>query len=397
MAALLVIIALAIAFDFINGFHDAANSIATIVSTRVLSPRTAVLWAAFFNFVAFLVFGVAVAQSIAKGVHPSVLSLPLVGAALTGAIVWNLVTWWLALPTSSSHALLGGLAGAAIAKAGFGALDPPVFIKTGAFIVVAPLIGFILGGLIMRVLAAAFGTSSPRSIDRTFRRLQLVSAGLYSLGHGGNDAQKTMGIIAMALVASAAQPNLAWIDARVGGWAFEPQVSVYAARTVSEAAATTDLAVASALAAEPTISAVDVDRARAEVKRMQKVRGAVRGKPRLWIVLLCHLAIGLGTLSGGWRIVKTMGTRITKLTPVDGFAAETGGALSLFLATYFGIPVSTTHTITGAIVGAGSTQRLSAVRWGVAGRIVWAWILTWPASGAVGAAAYLIVHAFGGD
>ncbi len=298
MTALLVIVVLAIAFDFINGFHDAANSIATVVSTRVLSPRAAVVWAAFFNFVAFMIFGVAVAQSIAKGVHANVLSLPLVGAGLVGAIIWNLITWWLGLPTSSSHALLGGLAGAAIAKAGVGALDPPVFIKTGAFILIAPLIGFGLGAIIMRVLMVVFGGASPRSIDKWFRRAQLVSAGLYSLGHGGNDAQKTMGIIAMALVASAAQPGLGWVDANVGGYAFEPQPALFAARMTADAVVETDHHVAEAVA-EPVVEA----QVTAEVARVKKARDGIHGRPQLWIVLLCHLAIGLGTLSGGWRIV----------------------------------------------------------------------------------------------
>ncbi|HVY45053.1 MAG TPA: inorganic phosphate transporter [Minicystis sp.] len=390
MLGLAVIVVLAVGFDFINGFHDAANSIATVVSTRVLSPRAAVVWAAFFNFVAFLVFGVAVAQSISKGVAPDIVTLPLVGAGLAGAIVWNLLTWWLGLPTSSSHALLGGLAGAAVAKAGFGSLDAPVFIKTGVFIVLAPLIGFGLGGLLMRLLVVTFGASSPRTVDRVFRRLQLVSAGFYSLGHGGNDAQKTMGIIAMALAASAATPGLGWIDATVGGYAFESTPALYAARATADAIVTTDRHVAAAVA-QPAVT----ERVDAEVARVRRVRASVRGRPQLWIVLLCHLAIGLGTLSGGWRIVRTMGTRITKLAPPDGFAAETGGALSLFLATHWGIPVSTTHTITGAIIGAGSVHSVTAVRWGVAGRIVWAWILTWPMAGAVAAITYYVIHALG--
>jgi inorganic phosphate transporter, PiT family len=244
--------------------------------------------------------------------------------------------------------------------------------------------------MIMRFLMVAFGGASPRSIDQWFRRLQLVSAGLYSLGHGGNDAQKTMGIIAMALVASAAQPGLGWVDANVGGYAFEPQPALFAARMTTDAVIETDHHIAEAVA-EPAA----VQHVTEEVARVKKARGGIHGKPQLWIVLLCHLAIGLGTLSGGWRIVKTMGTRITKLAPVGGFAAETGGAISLFMATYLGIPVSTTHTITGAIVGSGSVVRVSAVRWGVAGRIVWAWILTWPMAGAVAALTYTIVHYFG--
>jgi inorganic phosphate transporter, PiT family len=392
MVTLAAIVLLALAFDFINGFHDAANSIATVVSTRVLSPRAAVVWAAFFNFIAFVVFGVAVAQSIAKGVDPSVLSLPLVGAGLVGAIVWNLITWWLGLPTSSSHALLGGIAGAAIAKAGFGALDASVYMKTGAFIIIAPLIGFALGGFLMRFLRVAFGHWSPRAVDRIFRRLQLVSAGLYSLGHGGNDAQKTMGIIAMALVASAATPGLEWINPPTGGYAFEPQPAVFAARFTADAILSTQAKMAEMTTDPPAVETIAKEKARVE-----KIRSKVRGKPHLWIVLICHLAIGLGTLSGGWRIVKTMGTRITKLAPVGGFAAETGGALSLFAATTWGVPVSTTHTITGAIVGAGSVHRVSAVRWGVAGRIVWAWVLTAPMAAGIAAASYGLVRLLGGQ
>ncbi len=331
MLALAAMIALALAFDYINGFHDAANSIATVVSTRVLSPRAAVVWAAVFNFIAFLVFEPKVAASIAKGVSPSVVSLTLVGAALVGAIVWDLLTWWWALPTSSSHALIGGLAGAAVVKAGLGALDSSFFLKTAIFIVVSPLLGMVIGAVLMRLLMILFGHRSPSGIDRTFRRLQLVSAALYSLGHGGNDAQKTMGIIVAALVATG---NL----------------------TVE--------------------------------------KGHSPGIP-LWVVLLCHAAMGLGTLSGGWRIVRTMGMRITKLAPVGGFCAETSGAITLFLATKLGVPVSTTHTITGSIVGTGSVRKFSAVRWGVAGRIVWAWVLTVPGAAAISAATYLLAVALG--
>jgi len=390
MATLAAIVVLALAFDFINGFHDAANSIATVVSTRVLSPRVAVAWAAFFNLVAFLVFGVAVAQSISKGIDPGVLSLPLVGAGLVGAIVWNLCTWWLGLPTSSSHALLGGIAGAAVAKAGFGALDAPVFVKTGAFIVLAPLIGFVLGAFLMRAIIVLFGDRSPRWIDGTFRNLQLVSAGLYSLGHGGNDAQKTMGIIVMALAASAQTPELAWLDGARGGHIYQPQPALFAARQAGDAIVAMDGALAE-LAPDAETAAL----ARTEAARVGQLRQKSRGRPQLWIVLLCHVAIALGTLSGGWRIVKTMGTRITKLAPVGGFCAETGGAISLFVATRFGIPVSTTHTIAGAIVGAGSVRKVSAVRWGVAGRIVWAWVLTAPLSALVAAACYAAARVLG--
>jgi PiT family inorganic phosphate transporter len=329
---LIAIIGLALVFDYINGFHDAANSIATVVSTRVLSPRVAVLWAAFFNFVAFLVFETRVASNISKGVDPAVATLTIVGAGLVGAIVWDLLTWWWSLPTSSSHALLGGLAGAAIVKAGFGALDAPFFLKTAAFIIVSPALGMLLAIVVMRALMLFLGHRAPGPLDRIFRKLQLVSAALYSLGHGGNDAQKTMGIIVAALAAAGLFQH-----APAGGHSAIP----------------------------------------------------------LWVVLSCHAAMALGTMSGGWRIVRTMGMRITKLAPTGGFCAETSGAASLFLATALGVPVSTTHTITGAIVGTGSVRKFSAVRWGVAGRIVWAWILTIPGSAAIGGAAYLLARAVG--
>jgi inorganic phosphate transporter, PiT family len=334
MTSLILIVALALAFDFINGFHDAANSIATVVSTRVLSPRLAVVWAAFFNFVAFLVFSTHVAGNIAKGVDPHVVTLALVGAGLLGAIVWDLLTWWWGLPTSSSHALLGGLAGAAIAKAGIGSLDAPFFEKTGLFIIVSPVVGCILGFIVMKTVMFFFGGKPQGVVDKTFRKLQLVSAALYSLGHGGNDAQKTMGIIAAALVAS---------------------------------------------------------------HKLVVPAGAKGPSIPLWVVLLCQAAMGLGTLSGGWRIVKTMGMKIAKLQPVGGFSAETAGAATLAMATFGGIPVSTTHTITGAIVGVGTTRRFSAVRWGVAGRIVWAWVLTVPGAAAISAATWFALHLAGVD
>jgi PiT family inorganic phosphate transporter len=323
MIALCSIILLGLIFDFINGFHDAANSIATVVSTRVLGPRTAVAWAACFNFIAFLFFETKVAGNIAKGVDPHVVSLTLVAAGLVGAIVWDLLTWWWALPTSSSHALLGGLAGAAIVKAGVGSLDEKLFVKTGLFIVLSPVLGMILGALLMRLMMAFLGRVPPSIVDRHFRKLQLVSAALYSIGHGGNDAQKTAGIIVAALVATG---HATMIDGR-------PHIP-------------------------------------------------------LWVILSCFGAMGLGTLSGGFRIVRTMGMKITKLAPVGGFCAETSGAITLFLATRLGVPVSTTHTITGSIMGAGSVRKLSAVRWGVAGRIVWAWVLTVPGSAALSAATY---------
>ena len=319
-----LLVALAVAFDFMNGFHDAANSIATVVSTGVLKPQQAVLFAAFFNVVAISIFQLKVAATVGKGIaEPGVIDHHVVFGALIGAIVWNVITWWYGIPSSSSHALIGGIVGAVVAKAGATALIGAGVWKTVIFIFVSPFLGFVLGSLLMVMVAWICRDTSPLRVDRWFRRLQLVSAGLYSLGHGGNDAQKTIGIIWMLLIAS--------------GYA------------------------------------------------------SVNDKmPPSWVIWICYLAIGAGTMFGGWRIVKTMGQRITKLKPVGGFCAETGGAITLFIATAMGVPVSTTHTITGAIVGVGSTQRASAVRWGVAGNIVWAWIFTIPASAAVAAGAYLI-------
>jgi len=320
-----VIILVALIFDFVNGFHDAANSIATVVSTRVLSPRWAVLWAAFFNFVAFLFFGVHVADTIGKGiVNPASIDPPVVAAALTGAIVWDLITWWYGIPSSSSHALIGGLAGAGVAKAGTSALDAAGLVKVAVSIVLSPLIGLALAFVLMTAVFWIFRRSTPARVDSWFRRGQLLSAALYSLGHGGNDAQKTMGIIAVLL----------FTTGHLG----------------------------------PTF-----------------------GVP-LWVVLMCHAAIALGTLMGGWRIVRTMGLRITKLKPVGGFCAETGGAVTLFGATWLGIPVSTTHTITGAIIGVGAVTNLSAIRWGIAGRIVIAWVLTIPCSAFMSAVAWWILR-----
>ena len=322
LLAVVALIGVALLFDFINGFHDAANSIATVVSTRVLSPGKAVIWAAFFNFVAAFTFGTAVAKTIGSGlVDINIVTFSVIFAGLSGAIVWDLITWYFGLPTSSSHALIGGYAGAAVAKAGFAAIIPGGWSKTLVFIVLAPLIGMVLGFLIMVAVLWIFRWFSPSRVDRWFRRLQLLSAAAYSLGHGGNDAQKTMGIIAGVLYA--------------GGY----------------------------------ISSFRID---------------------LWVILMAHAAIALGTLSGGWRIIHTMGSKITKLQPVGGFAAETAGAISLFTATHLGVPVSTTHTITGAIIGVGSIRRLSAVRWGVAGRIVWAWVLTIPASAFIAAVTYWV-------
>ena len=317
------LIALALLFDFMNGFHDAANAIATVVSTGVLKPQTAVAMAAAFNFIAILVFQLKVASTVGKGtIDPHVVDHYVVFGALIGAIFWNLVTWYYGIPSSSSHALIGGLVGAAVAKAGTGALIEAGLLKTIAFIVLSPLLGFVFGSIMMILVSWIFVRSTPRRVDKWFRRMQLVSASMYSLGHGGNDAQKTMGIIWMLLIAS--------------GYT------------------------------------------------------STGGSLPIWVIICCYSAISLGTLFGGWRIVKTMGQRITKLRPVGGFCAETGGAITLFMATWLGVPVSTTHTITGAIVGVGSARKMSAVRWGVAGTIVWAWIFTIPASAFVAALAWWV-------
>jgi PiT family inorganic phosphate transporter len=328
-AGLVVVVALvllALVFDFINGFHDAANSIATVVSTRVLSPGMAVAWAAFFNFIAAFLFGTAVAKTVGAGmVDLGVVTFAVIGAGLTGAIVWDLITWYFGLPTSSSHALFGGYAGAAVARAGLDAVIVSGWTKTLVFIVVAPTIGLLVGLGLMTALYWTFQHTPPRRIDGWFRRLQLVSAAFYSLMHGANDAQKTMGIITGVLV--------------TGGYLATFEVP-------------------------------------------------------FWVVIAAHTAIGLGTLSGGWRIIHTMGNKITKLQPVSGFAAETGAAVAIYTATALGVGISTTHTITGAIVGVGATRRLSAVRWGVAGRIVWAWVLTIPASAGIAALAYWTAASF---
>jgi PiT family inorganic phosphate transporter len=318
----ILLVALALAFDFMNGFHDAANSIATIVSTGVLKPATAVLFAAFFNLVAVFIFHLGVAATVGKGiVEPTGVDTHVVFGALIGAITWNVLTRYHGIPSSSSHALIGGLVGAVIAKSGAGSLIGAGIWKTVLFIFVSPLLGFLFGALMMVLVFRVFRRATPSRVDRWFRRIQLVSAAAYSLGHGGNDAQKTIGIIWLLLIATG-------------------------------------------------------------------YHSAAASMPPMWVVVTCYLAIALGTMFGGWRIVNTMGQKITKLRPVGGFCAETGGAITLFLATALGIPISTTHTISGAIVGVGSTQRASAVRWGVAGNIVWAWIFTIPASGFVAALAY---------
>ena len=336
---IILIILVAFAFDFVNGFHDSANSIATVVGTRVLSPFAAVLWAATFNFSALFVIGTAVAKTVGKGmIDVDIVTPSVVLGGLLGAIAWNLITWFYGLPSSSSHALLGGYAGAAVAKAGFGAIIPSGWTKTLIFIVLSPMIGMFLGFSLMVITMWIFRRTSPGRVDRVFRGAQLASSALFSLAHGGNDAQKTMGIIVGLLVAIS--PELAGAE----GW-------------------------------------------------MRHLYLPSADHIPLWVELGAYAMISLGTLFGGWRIVHTMGTRITRLRPVGGFCAETGGAMSILLATVFGIPVSTTHTITGSIVGVGATRRLSAVRWGVAGKIVWAWVLTIPASFAISALCYVVLRA----
>jgi inorganic phosphate transporter, PiT family len=321
------LILVALTFDYINGFHDAANSIATVVSTRVLSPGQAVAWAAFFNFIAAFTFGTAVASTVGAGmIDIKIVSFAVIFGGLMGAIIWDLITWFFGLPTSSSHALIGGYAGAAVAKAGFAAIIPAGWTKTIIFIFLSPVIGLGAGLSLMTLILWLFRWMPPSRVDRWFRRLQLISAAFFSLNHGANDAQKTMGIIAGVL---------------------------YAAGLIDHF------------------------------------------HIPFWVVILAHTAIGLGTLSGGWRIIHTMGSKITKLQPVGGFAAETGAAFALLTATLFGVPVSTTHAITGSIVGVGATRRLSAVRWGVATQIVWAWVLTIPAAFIVAAGAYRLLHIFG--
>jgi PiT family inorganic phosphate transporter len=324
--AAVLLISMALAFDFANGWHDAANSIATVVSTRVLSPRYAVVWAAFFNFAAFLVFGVKVANTISKTINPAIATDSVIFGALFGAIAWDVITWYFGLPTSSSHALIGGLVGAGVAKAGWKIVNVKALATIVKFIPLAPVIGLIIGLVVMVGIYRIFRRSNPHFANRLFRRGQLLSAAAYSLGHGANDAQKTMGVIAVIL---------------------------FSRRHIA----------------------------------------AVEAVP-LWVVLAAHTAIALGTMSGGWRIVHTMGSKITKLVPMQGFAAELGAAATLFGTAHLGIPVSTTHTITGSIVGVGATQRLSAVRWGVAGRVVWAWFITIPAAAAMAALAYYAISLF---
>jgi PiT family inorganic phosphate transporter len=328
LPALIALIAVALAFDFINGLHDTANSIATLVSTRMLRPRYAVIWAAFFNFIAFLIFGVHVARTIGVGIiAPQVMDAHVIFGALVGAIAWNLVTWWGGIPSSSSHALIGGLVGAGVMKAGIGSIVWPGLLTTGAFIVLSPLLGFFLALLLILIVSWLFVRANPRTVEPTFQWLQFGAASLISLGHGGNDAQKTMGIIAVLLFS----------QGHLSGDFYVP----------------------------------------------------------FWVVITCQAAMGLGTLVGGWRIVHTVGSKITRITPVQGCCASAGGAIMLFVATFLGIPVSTTHTVTGSIIGVGAARKVSAVRWNIAGNIVIAWIITLPASAAVAALCYLCSRWFG--
>ena len=323
---MMVLVGVALIFDFMNGFHDAANSIALMVSTRLLTPQAAVLWAAFFNFIAFLVFGTAVAKMVGKGlIDPNIVNNAVIFGALCGAITWNIITWWLGIPSSSSHALVGGLVGAGVAKGGTEAIIAGGLLKTSAFIIISPMFGMLLAMLLMVLVLWIVEKRSPYPTERTFNKLQFVSSSLYSLGHGGNDAQKTMGIITVLLVANGYQQG------------FDIQ---------------------------------------------------------FWVIISCHFAMALGTLFGGWRIVRTMGMGITRIRPSGAFCAQTSGAIALFLATWLGIPVSTTHTITGAIVGVGLSRRVSAVRWGLASRILWAWVLTIPCSGLIAATAYYFGRTF---
>jgi inorganic phosphate transporter, PiT family len=328
LPALIGLILVALAFDFLNGLHDTANSIATLVSTRMLRPRYAVIWAAFFNFIAFLVFGVHVARTIGVGiVSADVMDSHVIFGALAGAIFWNLITWWAGIPSSSSHALIGGLVGAGVAKAGVSSIVWPGLATTGAFVVLSPLFGFFLALLLVLSVSWAFAHANPRAVEPTFQWLQFAAASLISLGHGGNDAQKTMGIIAVLLFS----------QGRLGGDFYVP----------------------------------------------------------FWVVITCQAALALGTLVGGWRIVRTVGSKITRMTPVQGFCASVGGAIMLFAATHLGIPVSTTHTVTGAVIGVGAARKVSAVRWNIAGNIVIAWIITLPATALVAALCYLLSEAFG--
>lgn len=350
MTILIIIIILAIIFDLINGFHDAANSIATIVSTKVLSPFQAVIWAAFFNVIAFWIFDLKVADTVAKIVHTDAINFAVVAAGLISAISWNLLTWWFGIPSSSSHTLLGGFAGAAVAHSGFGVVNQEKLLITFSFIFLAPIIGMIISSIITMIIVNISKKAHPAKATRWFKRLQLVSSGLFSIGHGGNDAQKVMGIMAAALMVYMAQLKAQGLP--IPDWA--------------------------------TIGQTMGANGKMSISHIPD-----------WIPIACYTAIGCGTMMGGWKIIKTMGTKITKVTPLEGVSAETAGAITLFMTEKMGIPVSTTHTITGSIIGVGITKRISAVKWGVTINLLWAWILTIPISGLLGAILFWILNFFG--
>lgn len=345
LTLLIVIIVLALIFDYINGFHDAANSIATVVSTKVLTPFQAVLWAAFFNFLAYWIFHLNVADTVAKTVNTMQINLVVILAGVVAAIIWNLLTWWFGIPSSSSHTLIGGFAGAAIAHAGFSVVNMQVIIKVASFIVIAPLLGMIMAYIITVIIMYIFQRATPHKADSWFKKLQLVSSAAFSLGHGGNDAQKVMGIISAAIIVYISQNQL-----------------------------------------DPTTLPAWLNLKYEVVNGKTKIL-----EPPFWVPLACYTAIAAGTMSGGWKIVKTMGSKITKVTPLEGVAAETAGAITLFVSEHFKIPVSTTHTITGSIIGVGLSKRISAVRWGVTINLLWAWILTIPVSAAIAALVYYIM------
>ncbi|MBM3992745.1 MAG: inorganic phosphate transporter [Planctomycetes bacterium] len=403
-AVVLLLIGLALVFDYLNGLHDAANSIATVVSTRVLTPQQAVLWAAFFNFIAFLFFNLKVAGTIGRGIiEPSAVSNSVIAGTLIGACAWNILTWYWGLPTSSSHALIGGLVGAALVHSGWSSLLWGGIASTCAFIVIAPMLGLVIG---LGIVVAVYWTvhwleAKPRTVDVLFRRGQLVSAALYSLGHGGNDAQKTMGIILVLLIAATAvDSKLEWRDRyHLDSETIEEiskdkkkAIPVEILPKLKQIIVATDEAEETAKAKRFSLLTAFEEKAHAlltdtewERHKERIIKAADHSEVPTEVVLMCHLAMGAGTLMGGWRIVKTMGQRIIRLRPVDGFCAETGAAVTLVLTLFGGIPVSTTHTITGSIVGVGSVQRLSAVRWGVAERVVWAWVFTIPGAAIVSA------------
>lgn len=381
MTVLIIIIVLAIAFDLINGFHDAANSIATVVSTKVLSPFQAVLWAAFFNFVAFWIFDLKVADTVAKTVHSDAINLTVIFAGMVAAIFWNLLTWWYGIPSSSSHTLIGGFAGAAIAHAGtFAVVNQESIIKTFLFIFLAPIIGLVVSYLLTVLILNIVRNSPHAKTERWFKRLQLVSSAAFSIGHGGSDSQKVMGIIAAALMVFNAamikvDSNYKTESWNTLGFAYEDEITKDKV-TLPEGAT------------------YAVYKKEYQKQTGHKLKEKIKHIPD-WVPLVCYAAIGLGTMMGGWRIVKTMGTKITKVTPLEGVAAETAGAITLYgVSQGMGVPVSTTHTITGAIIGVGVTKRVSAVRWGVTVNLLWAWILTIPVSGAVGAGVYYLLDMF---